>query len=97
MNIEDKKLKKYRKKPVIIEAFRFGFEDEPYWFIEYCEDNDVFIRRGSWGGFCYINTIEGKMKAEIGDYVIKGVKGELYPCKPDIFELTYEEVECDEH
>ena len=37
------------------------------------------------------------MKAEIGDYVIKGVKGELYPCKPDIFELTYEEVECDEH
>ena len=42
---------KYKKKPIIIEAFRFGFEDEPYWFTKYCEDNYVYIRRGSWGGF----------------------------------------------
>lgn len=39
-----------------------------------------------------IKTLEGNMKVEIGDYVIKGVKGEFYPCKPDIFKLTYEEV-----
>lgn len=84
---------KYKKKPVIIEAFRFGFEDEPYWFTKYSEDNDVFIRRGSWGGFCHINTLEGKMKANIGDMIIKGVKGEVYPCKYDIFMQTYDKVE----
>ena len=40
-----------------------------------------------------IKTLEGDMRADIGDYVIKGVKGEFYPCKPDIFEMSYEEVE----
>ena len=43
------------------------------------------------GGF-YIPTLEGDMKASIGDYIIKGVNGEFYPCKPDIFDKTYEEV-----
>lgn len=41
----------------------------------------------------YINTLEGTMKANIGDYIITGVNGEQYPCKPDIFEKTYEPVE----
>lgn len=41
----------------------------------------------------YIETLEGVMKAEKGDWIIKGVKGELYPCKPDVFEMTYEKVE----
>ena len=41
----------------------------------------------------YINTLEGTMKADIGDWVITGVNGERYPCKPDIFEKTYEKVE----
>lgn len=40
-----------------------------------------------------IETLEGVMKAQKGDYIIKGVKGELYPCKPDIFKMTYEELE----
>lgn len=40
--------------------------------------------------FCFIETLEGKMKATEGDYIIKGVHGEFYPCKPDIFEKTYE-------
>lgn len=40
-----------------------------------------------------IHTLEGDMRAEVGDYIITGVKGEVYPCKPDIFELTYEPVE----
>ena len=39
-----------------------------------------------------INTLEGNMKASIGDFIIKGVQGEFYPCKPDIFEKTYEKV-----
>ena len=43
------------------------------------------------GGF-YIPTLEGNMKANIGDYIIKGINGEFYPCKPDIFDKTYEEV-----
>lgn len=59
---------KYRKKPVVIEAYQ--------------TDREVIIR-----------TLEGNMKANIGDYIITGVKGELYPCKPDIFEATYEKVE----
>lgn len=41
----------------------------------------------------YINTLEGQMLASVGDYIIKGVNGELYPCKPDIFEKTYDRVE----
>ena len=44
------------------------------------------------GGF-YIPTLEGNMKANIGDYIIKGINGEFYPCKPGIFAKTYEEVE----
>lgn len=42
--------------------------------------------------YMYIETLEGTMKASVGDYIIKGVNGEFYPCKPDIFEKTYEEV-----
>lgn len=60
-------VKKYRKKPVIVEAYQ----------------TDTVI---------YIETLEGIHKAEIGDYVITGIKGEQYPCKPDIFEATYEPV-----
>ena len=44
----------------------------------------------------YIDTLEGKMKANKGDWIIKGVKGELYPCKPDIFLETYEYIGCDD-
>ena len=84
---------KYKKKPVIIEAFRFGFDDEPCWFREYCKSNDVWIRRGWFGGLCFIKTLEGEMKAEKGDMIIKGVKGEVYPCKYDIFMQTYDKVE----
>lgn len=59
---------KYRKKPVIIEAYK--------------TDKPVIIK-----------TLEGDMKASVGDYIITGVNGEQYPCKPDIFEKTYEKVE----
>ena len=63
----EKQFKKFRKIPVVIEAYQTDVEME-------------------------IETQEGTMKANKGDWIIKGVKGELYPCKPDVFEMTYEKV-----
>jgi len=76
---------KYRKKPVVIEAIQWnGNQEEIYDFLRGVEFRD---------GELYIQTLEGQMHASKGDYIIKGVQGEFYPCKPDIFELTYEKVE----
>lgn len=78
---------KYRKKPVEIEAVLWsGFNYE-----EVCELGDKKIQRS--GNTLLIYTLEGPMIASLGDYIIKGISGELYPCKPDIFKLTYEKVE----
>lgn len=83
---------KYRKKPVIVHAFKIDGSKETL---------DNLLRKGfrpkSWkydnGKIVVkINTLEGVMTAHQGDYIIKGVKGEFYPCKPDIFEKTYEKV-----
>ena len=78
--------KKYRKKPVIIEAIQ--------WTGKNLSEIDNFM-----GGIVenkettlVIHTLEGDMEASFGDYIIKGVNGEFYPCKPDIFAKTYEEV-----
>ena len=84
---------KYRKKPVIIEAIQFDgynwqecyqfMSNEPLMFPQvFCKQEHIVI-----------HTLEGDMTASIGDYIIKGVNGEFYPCKPDIFINTYEEVE----
>ena len=81
---------KYRKKPVEIETFRFQIDEVmPDWFIEEMNRNAVLTYED---GTCVIVTLEGEMRANYGDYIIKGVQGELYPCKPDIFEATYEKV-----
>jgi len=63
----EKTFKKFRKIPVVIEAYQ--------------TEEEVLIE-----------TLEGTMKADKGDWIIRGVKGELYPCKPDVFEMTYEKV-----
>ena len=79
---------KYRKKPVVIEARELLFDTDV--------QNDICSWcKGSLGpdGGIYINTLEGKMYASTGDYIIKGVQGEFYPCKPDIFNKTYEKVD----
>lgn len=91
-------IKKYRKKPVVIEAVQWDgmnlseiqkfakgvtsatFHDEA-WLLNECPVSVELT----------IRTLEGDMKASLGDYIIKGVQGEFYPCKPDIFEQTYEE------
>jgi hypothetical protein len=87
-------MQKFRKKPVVIEAVRFtgNFQEIALWmkshqFYGYGDNtgespSDAF----------FVNTLEGTMRADIGDWIIRGVKGEFYPCKNDIFEATYEPV-----
>lgn len=88
---------KFRKKPVVVEAFQTHPNDgltrrlPPGWMIEALLSGRVVIN-ASDGAFM-IKTLEGVMRAEVGDWIIRGVKGELYPCKPDIFEATYEPAE----
>lgn len=93
---------KFRKKPVVIEAIQWdGAEATIQQVMELCPPeklprapDDPHIHPG-YGftppdGKLYIPTLEGTMCANPGDWIIKGVKGEVYPCKPDIFEATYE-------
>lgn len=79
---------KYRKKPVEIEAFRFQIDaTAPDWFMDRVTNNTIIAHED---GTCDINTLEGTMKSNKGDYIILGVNSEVYPCKPNIFEKTYE-------
>lgn len=87
---------KYRKKPIIIDAFRLGEEWPDWWAEKHCQ-NEVTTHNedGRWRGgpdYALIQTLEGTMRAENGDWIIRGVAGEIYPCKPDIFAATYEPV-----
>lgn len=82
-------MKKYRKKPVVIEAKKLLFSTERQ--IEIIEWSENKIKKGS-KGCLIIPTLEGDMIANVGDFIIKGINGEFYPCKPDIFVKTYEEV-----
>jgi hypothetical protein len=78
---------KFRKKPVVIEAtqwFKLGDHDAVYWY-----ERDGGGNKIKFG----IPTLEGIMEVTKGDWIITGVKGEHYPCKPDIFAMTYEKVE----
>lgn len=79
---------KYRKRPVVIEAMQLTETNslEVYNWI----NTDQASKCGS---VVKIETLEGTMTANVGDWIIRGVKGEYYPCKPDIFEATYEKVE----
>ena len=79
---------KYRKKPVVIEAIQLT-EDNIDALIKFCGEK---IKSHPLTGVV-IETLEGNMLASKGDYIIKGVKGEFYPCKPDIFEATYDAIE----
>lgn len=93
---------KYRKKPVVIEVMRLENNyNSIVNVVEWVENIDMStsvigmnatVANIQDHGF-FINTLEGKMRADFGDYIIKGVAGEFYPCKPDIFEKTYEAVE----
>lgn len=84
----------YRKKPVTIEAIQFTDSDERVQeLIEFTQGNFTPHRDLEHYAYAVIKTLEGDHRADIGDYIIKGVQGEFYPCKPDIFDMTYEAVE----
>lgn len=84
---------KYKKKPIVIEAFQyFGNheqKEDPEWIIKAIKEDKVGFEYGQM----IIDTLEGTMIATAGDYIIKGVNGEIYPCKEDIFHKTYEKVD----
>jgi hypothetical protein len=88
-------MSKWRKKPVVIEAIKYlgGGNTEkgetPEWMWDALKTNVAFNR----GNELFISTLEGEHHVSAGDYIIKGIKGELYPCKPDIFAATYERVD----
>lgn len=84
---------KYRKKPVVIEAFQYNgdLNNAPDWAKREYEKGVLFHNYFNTGLF--VCTLEGDHHVSVGDFIIKGVQGKLYPCKPDIFEQTYELVE----
>lgn len=103
---KESKIKKYRKKPVVVEAIRlnsYAAEDimNVLKFMGQTVNSDYITQEKfseycimcSQGGGLPINTLEGNIKASIGDYIIRGVNGEYYLCKPNIFKKTYEPVE----
>lgn len=92
---EKSSVKKYRKKPVEVEVWLFNrenLETVESWVRKYSDKMTLFSQYGGGKIWIEIKTLEGVMKASEGDYIIKGINGELYPCKPDIFIRTYEEV-----
>jgi len=91
---ESKKVERFVKKPVEIEALQFvGTAENTLELSEFIEKDIAIDYANPQAPVLKIETLEGTMSASVGDYIIKGVKGEFYPCKPDIFEATYTKVE----
>lgn len=88
-------MSKYRKKPVVIDAFKIG-DPSPSWFNDAIGTGDVTCHSTFDDPdklqYVIIRTLEGEMRGELGEWIIRGVKGELYPCKPEIFAATYDPV-----
>ena len=84
---------KYRKKPIVIDAIQYTGDNKRE-IINFTE-GQTLINTGY--SYLTIPTLEGNHKADVGDWIIKGIKGEFYPCKPDIFALTYEHILDDHH
>lgn len=80
---------KFRKKPVVIEAMQLTPETAEA-VAEWCGER---VCRTKEGPYIPIRTLEGEMIASLGDWIIQGVEGEFYPCKPSVFDATYEPVE----
>ena len=87
---------KYRKKPILIDAWLFDgtytcgcqiMQEINNYHVSWLPGREIDLL-----GALHINTLEGIMRADAGDYIIRGVKNEIYPCKPDIFAMTYEPV-----
>ncbi len=80
----------YRKRPVLVEAIQFNGKnkDEIMNFVNLSGTNIITYRNEK----LHISTLEGQLHISTGDWIVKGIKGEFYPCKPDIFKQTYEKV-----
>jgi hypothetical protein len=92
-------VKKFRKKPVSIEAVQWdGSQESTDYILTWVRGSGHAAYRGVSGidATLHISTLEGDMKANAYDWIIKGVAGEFYPCRPDIFAATYEEIIIDE-
>lgn len=81
----------FRKKPVVIDAYKIDYatfvgDELPMWLAEAVHQGQVFTALGAW----QVKTLEGDMIISDGDFIIQGVQGEIYPCKPEIFKETYE-------
>jgi hypothetical protein len=85
---------KYRKKPIVIDAWKWGgvWNAEMKALVLISDYKIVPVKDGNRVAWISISTLEGDMRADPGDWIIRGIKGEFYPCKPDIFEATYEPV-----
>ena len=83
---------KFRKKPVLIDAIQWlGTNESTVKVMAFMNGSmDSILINPAEGDHLVIETLEGKMRADVNDWIIKGVKGEFYPCKPDIFEATYQ-------
>jgi hypothetical protein len=79
----------YRKKPVVIQAVQWTGENNVE-ILNFC--SNCYITSSGKAKDLIVSTLEGDMSAVIGDYIIRGVKGEFYPCKEEIFHMTYEDV-----
>lgn len=95
-------MNKFRKKPVVIEAYQYtngaavwegSTEQWPEWLFNSVSDGVVFVDYEAGEPVTKIKTLEGNHTVSARDWIIRGVAGELYPCKPDIFAATYEAVE----
>jgi hypothetical protein len=91
----DKQMARYRKKPIVIDAFLWtgapDQEEDPVWACEAIADGEItFANPGTPHVTLLIHTREGVMRASQGDWIIRGVAGEIYPCKPEIFAASYE-------
>ena len=89
------KVRSFRKKPIVIKAWQFdeiaaaGYSDLEAWCGGSVKGTALPVRER----VIHIQTLEGEMEGKVGDWIICGIKGEFYPCKPDIFAATYEKVE----
>ena len=92
-------MSKYRKKPVVVEVFQYDGDisidtnsktDIPQWIVQAFKDKILCYGTQE---HLFVQTLEGTMIVSKNDYIIQGVNGELYPCKPDIFEKTYERID----
>jgi hypothetical protein len=83
--------KLYQKKPIQVEALQWTGKNRREIF-DFCTQSYFNTDFETGNLKLHVQTLEGNMEASVGDYIIKGIKGEFYPCKPDIFKLTYNEV-----